>query len=175
MVRSEASHEGIRKLVAAARAPLVVDAEALHAVAGRFDVLRGKRFVLTPHAGEFRTLAGEDLAGLDLEERKARVRGLAKRAGGVVLLKGALDVVSDGARVHVDEAGSPYLTKGGYGDAMAGVVGALLARRADPFDAACAGAFILGTAGARAAARKGEGTLASEAVEEIPTAIRDAT
>jgi NAD(P)H-hydrate epimerase len=98
---------------------------------------------------------------------------LSRSTGATVVVKGAKDIIAGGGRVRVDEEGSPYLTKGGYGDLLAGVAAAALARGAVPFDAACAAAFIVGRAGALAAAATGEGTLASDALAKIPLAIRE--
>jgi NAD(P)H-hydrate epimerase len=66
------------------------------------------------------------------------------------------------------------MTKGGFGDTLTGICGALLARGAEPFDAACAAAWINGIAGELAAKKSGEGTLASDVFEFIPAAIRKA-
>ena len=64
------------------------------------------------------------------------------------------------------------MTKGGTGDTLAGVCGALLAIGAKPIDAACAAAYINGTAGSLAARQFGEGTLASDLLKFIPKAIK---
>lgn len=160
--RSPGAHAALRDAIRACRKPMVLDAEALHALAGHEDVLRGKRALLTPHGGELKLLGGD-------------ARALAKRLGQVVLLKGARDLVTDGARDHVDDYGSPFLTKGGYGDLVAGAAAAFLARGASPFDAAVAAAELVGRAGALAADELGESTLASDALARFPDAIRAAT
>ncbi|HVM44745.1 MAG TPA: NAD(P)H-hydrate dehydratase, partial [Candidatus Thermoplasmatota archaeon] len=91
-----------------------------------------------------------------------------------VIVKGRREVVSDGQRVARDEAGSPYLTKGGYGDLLAGAAGAMLARGQTPFDAARVAAHVVGRAGALAAQELGESTLASDALARVPQVLRDA-
>lgn len=159
--RSPEAHDALRAIVRACGRPMVLDAEALHALAGHEDVLRGKGALLTPHGGELRVLAPD-------------ARTLAKRTGAAVVLKGARDVVTDGAREHMDEHGSPFLTKGGYGDLLAGAAAAFLARGATPFDAGVAACELVGRAGALAAEALGESTLASDALALFPDVIREA-
>lgn len=159
--RSPFAHAALRACIAACGKPMALDAEALHALAGHERALQGKRALLTPHGGELKLL-GED------------ARTVAKRLGQTVVLKGARDLVTDGAREHADEHGSPYLTKGGYGDLLAGAAAAFLARGAPPFDAGVAAAELVGRAGALAAAKLGESTLASDALARFPDAIREA-
>lgn len=167
--RTAVAHEALRQVAREWTKPMVLDAEALHAV--KPETLRGRGALLTPHGGEFRQLAGEAWPD-GLEARKAATLALARRWGATVVVKGAQDVVSDGARVHVDAEGSPFLTKGGHGDLLAGVAGALLARKASPFDAAVGATWVVGRAGALAAARLGESTLASDTLHAIPEALR---
>jgi NAD(P)H-hydrate epimerase len=170
--RTEGAHDALRRVVAASGCPMVLDAEALHAIAGREALLRGRTPLLTPHGGEYEKLSGERWP-TEEAARKDAARALARRYHATVVVKGRFDVVSDGERVHVDPEGSPFLTKGGYGDLLAGACGALLARGASPFDAAVAGTWIVGRAGALAARELGESTFASDALARVPAAIRE--
>src|SRR5439155_18124891 len=122
-----------------------------------------KGALLTPHAGEAQVLGG------------GSARELALRYHATVIVKGARDEISDGTREAFDDAGSPFLTKGGYGDLLAGAAAALLARGCAPFDAARGAAWLVGTAGARAAARLGEATLASDALAEFGAVLTPRT
>jgi hydroxyethylthiazole kinase-like uncharacterized protein yjeF len=145
----------------------VIDAEGLHAVAKSPRAVFGSRVLLTPNGGEFEVLTGKPWP-ISNDERRRAIKNLARRFGCVVIVKGALDFISDGTRVHIDREGSPYLTKGGYGDLLAGVAGAFMARGASSFDAGKAAAFLVGKAGKLASEKFGEGTLASDALAEIP-------
>ena len=161
--RTPAAHEALRGIVRACPLPMVLDAEALHALAGHEGILEGKTALLTPHGGEWRVLMGRPWP----EGEAARVEAAqesARRYGAAVIVKGRWDVLSDGARHHVDPAGSPYLTKGGYGDLLAGAAGARLARGDAPFDAARVAAWLVGRAGELAVAAHGEATVASDAL-----------
>jgi len=152
--------------------PIVADAEALHALASGPDVIHGKKILLTPNAGEFQVLSGRPWPRTG-KERATSVKSLAAKYHATVIVKGGLDFVSDGSRVVIDRAGSPYMTKGGDGDLLAGVAGALMARGHSPFDAARVAAYIVGRAGEMASKKFGEGTLASDTLGLIPSIIRE--
>lgn len=170
--RSAKSHRALRAILGAVRTPMVVDAEALRALAADPGLVAGKAALLTPHGGEFEALAGRKWPNDD-KARETECRDLAQRYGATVIVKGRREVISDGRQIARDEAGSPYLTKGGYGDLLAGAAGATLARGHTPFDAARVAAFLVGSAGERAARELGESTLASDALARIADAIRE--
>ena len=151
--------------------PLLLDADGLKAFSGFQRQLRVP-VVLTPHAGEFQALTGKELPS-DLSERVERVRKLAERLNAVVLLKGHTDIVSDGERVKLNFTGNPGMTVGGTGDVLSGVVGALLAQNADPFEAAVAGAFINGAAGDFVKSEKGYHMVATDLLDWIPRVMND--
>ncbi|MEM4728158.1 MAG: NAD(P)H-hydrate dehydratase [Thermoplasmata archaeon] len=134
--------------------PVVVDADAIKALGQRRKHLPSLRGVVTPHAGEFEILTGEKLPE-DVESRMSSVRTWAKKFGLTILLKGRLDVVSDGSRVKLNRTGNPGMTVGGTGDVLTGIVGALLARGVSPFNAARAAALINGYSGDLAFAELG--------------------
>ncbi|MEM4389414.1 MAG: NAD(P)H-hydrate dehydratase [Candidatus Micrarchaeia archaeon] len=127
--------------------------------------------VLTPHAGEFKRLGfGAPEGGL--EARARQVRQAARELGMVILLKGVVDVVSDGERIAFNKTGNAAMTVGGTGDILAGVLGALLAQGHDPFEAACLAAFINGSAGDLAFAELGYSILASDLLDYLPSVFK---
>jgi NAD(P)H-hydrate epimerase len=128
--------------------------------------------VLTPHPGEYKILTGHQPPD-DLEEKIADVQKAARELGAVILLKGHVDVVSDGKKVKLNFTGNPGMTVGGTGDVLSGVVAAFLAQGTDPFEAAVAGAFINGAAGDFAASAKGFHLVATDLLEWIPSVIDD--
>ncbi|MBL3687930.1 NAD(P)H-hydrate dehydratase [Leucobacter zeae] len=136
-------------------APVVVDAGALDLVP---DLGPARApLILTPHAGEFDRLWEQGgLEPLDaptgrapLAVRVERSRRLARALGAAVLLKGPTSVCAapDG-RVHESGPATPWLATAGTGDVLAGVLGALVAARAD---AVRADPGLLAEAGATAA------------------------
>ncbi len=148
-------------------ARFVIDADALHALA--MPMQEGIPLIITPHAGEFQMLGGEVSA--DLDERCELVMDFSARNRVVTLLKGDIDVISDGRAVRINQTGNPGMTVGGTGDVLAGAVGAIFVN-AGALAAASAGALIVGTAGDLACAEYEYGLLATDVIECIPDAMR---
>lgn len=171
MERSQRSFSAIRDFISAVDLPMVIDAEAIRAVAEDREVLVGKRAVLTPNVPEFTCLGGDE-AGEDIEERKRSVSDIAKELGGVIALKGNADIISDGERIAVNRTGTPYMSKGGFGDTLAGICGAILARGADPLVAAETSCYINGKAGEAAASLHGESLIASDLFDYFPGVLK---
>ena len=147
--------------------PCVIDADALHAIKGKV----GHMNVITPHAQEFFMLSGVSPL-YDHEERVKQVSDLAGKLACTVLLKGSFDVISNGKDHFINTTGNPCMTKGGTGDTLAGICGAILARGRPALEAACAAAFINGAAGDLAARKYGEGLFASDLVGEISHIVK---
>lgn len=184
--RSAALTELVAWLFQTAPRPLVVDADALNALAASPSVgsgwasgagWRAGPRVLTPHPGEFRRLWGGSAESREEQERQAIA--LANRTGAVIVLKGARTLVTDGRQAYRNITGNPGMATGGSGDVLTGITAALLAQplavAADshPFGAACLATYWHGLAGDHAAARLGEVSLiASDLLRFLPTAIR---
>lgn len=152
----------------------VIDADGLNALARRPDwsALLPARTVLTPHDGEAARLAGRVVptgaARIAFAERYAR------EWKAVLVLKGAVTVVSDGRRTLVHDAPNAALGVGGSGDALAGALAAFLARGLAPLAAASAAVWVHGRAGALLATEVGEsGALATDLVDALPRALRE--
>jgi len=161
----------VREFVKRCEKPMVIDADALKAVAGDLSVLRGKNFVLTPHAGEFRVLFGMKPEG-SLKEKAKAVMGRARETGGVILLKGTYDIISDGRTWKYNRTGNSGMTTGGTGDVLAGLVGALLALGSGPLRAASVGAFLNGLAGDIVKEELGGNFTALEVAKKVPHAVK---
>ncbi|MGE5832763.1 MAG: NAD(P)H-hydrate dehydratase [Methanomicrobiales archaeon] len=159
------SHDVVLAVAEAAR-KAVYDADALRLPLPRPMPVAGEA-VYTPHAGEFERMTGRRPPE-DLVPRGRAVRDAAKE--GVVVLKGPVDVISDGTRVRFNPTGSPAMAVAGTGDVLAGVTGALLCRL-PAFEAACIAAYVNGSAGMLAAQRLGDGMTASDLVNEIPAVL----
>ena len=149
--------------------PLLLDADGLKAFAESKRKI-GSPLVLSPHAGEYRLLTGKKLP-IDFGELVEEVRNTARELKAVILLKGHVDVISDGEKVKLNFAGNPGMTVGGTGDVLSGVVGAFLAQGADPFESAVAGAFINGAAGDFVQSEKGYHMVPTDLIEWIPRVI----
>ncbi len=151
--------------------PLLLDADGLKAFA-EFKRSLQVPVVLTPHAGEFAILTGKELPS-SLRERIEKVKKTAAKLKAAVLLKGNIDIISDGEKVKLNFTGNPSMTVGGTGDVLSGVVGAFLAQHADAFKAAVAGAFVNGAAGDFVRNEKGYHMMASDLLDWIPKVIDD--
>lgn len=177
--RRSASLRATLHAALASNVPVVLDAGAL-------DLARigDGPLLLTPHAGELRTL----LAGLGVDTERSAIadeperwaRLAATRTGATVLLKGARTVVTDGVRIASVEASTHWLATAGTGDVLAGVAGAVLAAHADAIaddprilvDLAATAAWLHGEAGARAS--RGGPLVALEVAERVADVVRDA-
>ncbi len=159
----------VRTVVRECPVPLVLDADGLNAFAGDAQGIGDRKAdaVLTPHVGEFGRLMGAGAA-----DRLGAARDLATRARAVALLKGSRTVVADpSGPVRINPTGTPVLATAGTGDVLTGVIGGLLARGLEPFQAAWAGAYLHGLAGILASRRHGEGTVAGDLPDLLPAAI----
>ncbi len=148
--------------------PCVVDADAIKVLKRK---RLGKNFVLTPHDYEFYSMSGEKPRH-DLTGRIKMVEKFAGKIHSIILLKGAVDIISNGRETFLNRTGNPYMTTGGTGDVLTGVCGGLLAQGVPPFRAACAAAYITGKAGDFAAKKKGPGLVATDVIESIPKVIK---
>jgi NAD(P)H-hydrate epimerase len=151
--------------------PMVVDADALNALATQPEVLGrpGGPRVLTPHPGELARLIGRKL---ELAPRELSAVDLAGRCGIVVVLKGHRTLVTDGRRQYRNTTGNPGMATGGSGDSLTGLVTALACQGLDLYDAARLGVYLHGLAGDLAAAELGEISLmASDLVRFLPKAF----
>jgi hydroxyethylthiazole kinase-like uncharacterized protein yjeF len=165
--QAPATVAAVRRLVAEAPIPLVLDADGLNALDGDVELLadRPAATVITPHAGEYARLAGEKVG----EDRIGAARRLAERAGAVVVLKGSRTVIADPTgRAAINTTGGPWLATAGTGDVLSGMVGALTAVGLPAFRAAAAGAWVHG----RAADEAGHaGLVAGDLIDALPAVL----
>jgi NAD(P)H-hydrate epimerase len=171
--REPGALEFARTLARDVKLPLLLDADGLNAHAGALDALAAREAptVLTPHAGELARLLESDSAAVGAR-RLDSARRAADRAQAIVVLKGddTLVAAPDG-RVAVNRGGASALATAGTGDVLSGVVGAFLAKRVDPFQAACAGVLVHSQAGQLTAREIGsEGVIASDVIAALPRA-----
>lgn len=165
----------IRELIRDVGKPMVVDADALTALAGHLDALDGAPGprLLTPHPGEMARMLGRAVAAVQADRIEV-VRAVCARHRVWAVLKGAGSVIGapDG-RVFINPTGNPGMATGGSGDVLTGMAGAFLARGLDPLAALQSAVYLHGLAGDLACARWGEeGLIAGDIIEAIPEALR---
>jgi hydroxyethylthiazole kinase-like uncharacterized protein yjeF len=169
--RAEGAQEFARGVALAVEVPLLVDADGLNAHAGRLELFRERDAltILTPHEAELGRLlevGTEEVAA----HRLAHVREAAELSGAVVLLKGDDTIIArPGGPVAISPGGTPALATAGTGDVLSGLIGALLAKGLDAFEAAALGALAHVLAARAAAERLGpDHVMAGDVIEALP-------
>ena len=165
------THKAILEFVRDCPKPVVIDADAIKPIAKALDALRNIKGVITPHAREFQILSGEGIKA-DINERAAQVKAFAKKFEFTILLKGNIDIISDGKHVKLNRTGNSAMTVGGTGDVLAGITGGLLAKGIAPFASARIAAFTNGTAGDLAFGALGYSIMATDIIERIPFVLK---
>jgi hydroxyethylthiazole kinase-like uncharacterized protein yjeF len=131
------------------KVPMVIDADALNALAanpGRLDG-RGRLLVLTPHPGEMARLAGMTIPQVEAD-REGIARDFATRHAVTVVLKGWRTIIAhpDG-RIAINTTGNPAMAKGGSGDILTGIVAAMIGQYPQqPAEAVEAAVYLHGLA-----------------------------
>jgi NAD(P)H-hydrate epimerase len=169
--RAEGAHEFARAAAVAIEVPLLVDADGLNAHAGRIALFRERdaHTVLTPHEAELGRLLELDPAEI-AAHRLRYAREAAELSGAVVLLKGDDTIVAcPGGPVAISPGGTPALATAGTGDVLSGLIGALLAKGMDPFEAAALGALAHVLSARAAEERLGaDHVMAGDVIDALP-------
>jgi NAD(P)H-hydrate epimerase len=163
--------EKILNLFVKNKKPIVIDADAIQVVGKKPEIIKNTQTVVTPHSGEFKELTGIKLSN-KTDERKKNVEKWAKKLGIIILLKGPIDIISNGNETKLNDVHNPSMTAGGTGDVLAGIIGALLSKGVKPYNAARMGIFINGAAGNNAFKKYSYGLLATDIIEEIPSVLK---
>ncbi|HZF58349.1 MAG TPA: NAD(P)H-hydrate dehydratase, partial [Rubrobacter sp.] len=154
--------------------PILLDADAVTNVAETEALSRRESpTVVTPHAGELGRLLGS--GAKEVSARRLRsARQAAEEHSCCVLLKGSETLVVEGERAAVNSTGNVALATAGTGDVLSGVIGALLSRGMDPYEASRAGAWAHGRAAELWLEKTGwpaESMVATDLVDHLPPAF----
>ena len=164
----------IRKFVQQSKTPMVVDADALNALARQRSRFEGPR-IFTPHPGEMSRLTGKTIAEIQ-QDRIGHARAFATEHGVHLVLKGNRSVIAfpDG-RVWINPTGSPAMATGGTGDVLTGMIAGLVAQFPKQLeDALLAAVYLHGRAGELGAEALGEKSfMATDLFEFLPEAMRE--
>lgn len=171
--RDASTMAAVRAVIESAECPLVIDADALYALAGYTDMLADCAAlpVLTPHPGEMARLTGLSTQAVNAD-RVGVARQAALDWGSIVVLKGARTVIAfpDG-EVYINTTGNAGMATGGTGDVLTGIIASLIAQGLSSHDAAVAGVYIHGLAGDIAAASGMVGMAATDVIKALPAAL----
>ena len=173
--RNPETQEIVCRLVASIEKPMVIDADALTALAGHTSILKARKgtTILTPHVGELARLTQDDPT--QIEMRRVEVaRNAAARFKSVLVLKGSPTVTATPAGMgYLNSTGNPGMATIGSGDVLTGLIAGLLAQGMKAEEAAYSGVFIHGMAGDLAARRFGQRSmLALDILDQMAPAIR---
>lgn len=171
--RSEDTMHLVRRIVKECPVPLVIDADALHALPDIADDVKARttETVLTPHPGEMGTLMGISAKEVN-RSRYEVVQECARKYGAVVVLKGAYSLISapDGP-ISVNLTGNSGMATGGSGDVLTGTIAGLLAQYKVAEAAATFGVYLHGFAGDLAHREKGAGLVAGDIAAHLGKAL----
>lgn len=155
----------LKKLLRKIQKPILIDADALKLIKVKY---LGENHILTPHSMEFKILFGEYEE--EFENKIEMVERFSKKTNAIIVLKGPVDIISDGKKTRLNKTGNVGMTVGGTGDVLAGIIGAI-STRAENFQAACAGVFLSGLTGDLCYEKFDYSFTATDVIERIPEAI----
>lgn len=171
----ESSRDLLTELLRNCKAPLVIDADGLNLLAAKSINLQEFTLpvILTPHPGEMSRLSGVSVSEIQ-ENRIDVARRFAKEWGVTLVLKGARSIIADSAEnIYINPTGNSGMATAGMGDALAGIIGGLLAQGMDSTDAAAIGTYLHGLAGDLAIERYGpKGIITTDLIKEYPVAVK---
>jgi hydroxyethylthiazole kinase-like uncharacterized protein yjeF len=169
--REEETGLALNEMIEKLQVPIIIDADALKIL--DLDVISKYRseIILTPHKAEFKAFFGIGVPE-NLNQKIDVVSDASRECKCTVLLKGVVDIISNGESVKLNSTGNPGMTVGGTGDLLAGIVGSLMAQGHNAYEAAYLGSFINGSAGDIAKKDFGYNFLASDILKYIPRIFR---
>ncbi|MBU1086205.1 MAG: NAD(P)H-hydrate dehydratase [Candidatus Omnitrophica bacterium] len=168
----------IRKIIGLISKPMVIDADAINALAGNLNVLakRTAQTVITPHPGEMGRLLGLDVEKIQKNRRKL-AKELSCMYNIVTILKGYQTVVADkDGKIFINKTGNPGLAKGGSGDVLTGIIAGFMAQGASAYNAAELAVYVHGLAADKVVQKKAMvSLLASDILENLPLVLKKLT
>lgn len=145
---SESTQEAVRTILQKITTPVVIDADALTALAGHTEILAAMQAqkVLTPHPGEMARLTGLEIAEIEADRINV-AKKYAEEWQAIVVLKGAPTVIGcPNGTVYVNSTGNSSLATGGSGDVLTGIIAGLAAQKISLQEAAICGVYLHGLA-----------------------------
>ena len=169
--QGERAEQLVLKLMRELTCPIILDADGLNIISRHINILdeRARETILTPHDGEFARLSGCELP---IKDRLGAARSFAEQHHCTLVLKGHRTITTAGHGCFINSTGNPGMAKGGSGDVLAGLMGALAGQKVT--DPSLMAVWLHGRAGDLAAEDKGEhGMTPSDLIEQIPSALQE--
>lgn len=161
-----------------ANCPIILDADGINCAADNISIVSDTKaekrpLILTPHPGELARLMRCDVRQVQAD-REGAAYSMATDLGCIMVLKGADTVIaSPDGTLLLNPTGNAGLARGGSGDVLSGMIGALCAQGLSPLDAAIAGVYLHGLAADRVAERTSmQGMLPSDVIGELAMVFR---
>ncbi|MBL7157386.1 MAG: NAD(P)H-hydrate dehydratase [Candidatus Omnitrophica bacterium] len=174
--RHRETQELVCSLLEKLKAPIVLDADGIIAIAGHSGILKTRKAstILTPHPGEMSHLTGKDISAIQ-GNREKTASGFAKKHKVILVLKGHRTVVANPeGEVYVNMTGNSGMSSAGVGDVLTGMIASFVGQGINPYSAAVIGVYLHGLAGDLAAKEKGQFSLtASDLLNKLPQTIKD--
>lgn len=174
--REERTAEAVKALLAEAKVPCVVDADALYALCGEREFVRKLKqpLIFTPHEGEFARLINKRVESLRADAINLALDFAAEWNVVLVLKRACTLIATPDGRLFINPTGNPGMATAGSGDVLSGIIAALLAQRLSAAAAAAVGVYLHGLAGDIAAEEHGEYALcAGNIIENIHIALKE--
>jgi len=148
---------------------LSLDASSL--VKEILPLIKNKNVVITPHAGEFKRLFGE-IPSENKVKRIQTVEKYAKKYSITILLKGQIDIISNGTKTYTNVKNTPAMTVGGTGDVLSGLTAGFLSRNRNALESASSAAFVNGLSGKITQKQFGLHLTATDLIENLPYVLK---
>ncbi len=161
----------VKKFISCFDKPVVVDADALNIISHDLSIFKTvkapSRFIFTPHIGEFSRLCGKNIE--QIKKSKVNIAlNFAKEYGVILVLKDSVSTITDGEYIYFNPTGNCGLARGGSGDVLAGIIGAMLSRGLSPINAALFSVYLHGLVSDLIAKEKGlEGVFPTEIINNF--------
>jgi len=165
----EETLSAVKKLIDEIDIPMLIDADALKAIKQGEREL-APQVILTPHQGEFEMLIE---GKVEEEELDKKADEFAKDNSVVLVVKGKKDYITDGDNYRWNDFGNEGMTVGGTGDTLSGVIGALMSKGMDAFNASRVGTYMTCRAGDKAFDEVKWGLIPEDIIEKVPTLFND--
>ena len=168
----------VKEIIRSAKVPLIIDADALNAIADEPEILKEAAFppIITPHILEMSRLSKIPAPEISDDILKTAI-DFSKKYNCITVLKDAATIIaSNSGKTYINKGGVSALAKAGSGDVLAGIIAALVAQGANTSEAAALGTYIHTQSGKAAASKLGDYSVsADDIIEYIHIAIKKIT